>query len=242
MQQHYRASSTRVASARVATGRVVGGVNDGGSNGSIASDAPDRSQNGNASGRRSDDSEFSAPRSGGGSLDSNGSEDAAALAAARQREADEREAQQREAQRQETQRREAAARQERERLEREQREREQEHEAAARRERQQREDEERKSPERGTRRGRGGDAASRAEIETPEIDDDTAQRMRTRTVTIKVRIRPDGSFEVWVAKSSGSGEYDERYLQKAKRGRYKPAVRDGEPVTTVRSFTYVIKN
>jgi TonB family protein len=66
--------------------------------------------------------------------------------------------------------------------------------------------------------------------------------MRTRTVTIKVRIRPDGSSEAWVAKSSGSNKYDDLYLQKAKRGRYKPRIEDGQPITSVRSFTYVIEN
>jgi TonB family protein len=64
--------------------------------------------------------------------------------------------------------------------------------------------------------------------------------MRTRTVTIRVRIAPDGKVQAWVFKSSGSSSYDNLYLEKMKDGRYKAAIRDGKPVTTVITRTFTI--
>jgi TonB family protein len=65
--------------------------------------------------------------------------------------------------------------------------------------------------------------------------------MRSRKVTIKARIAPDGQvMQAWVAKSSGSPSYDNLCLEKVKGGRYKAAIRDGKSVRTVITRTFAL--
>jgi TonB family protein len=116
--------------------------------------------------------------------------------------------------------------------------REAEQRVAQERERQQQEQRERESR---TSRKRGRDADSQAEIETPEVDEDTASGMRRRKATIKARIAPNGQvMQAWVAQSSGSSSYDNLCLEKIKGGRYKAAIRDGKPVKTVITRTFAL--
>lgn len=53
------------------------------------------------------------------------------------------------------------------------------------------------------------------------------------SVGVRFEIAADGSFSVSLRSSSGSGELDDRVLSAARRWRWKPALRDGEAVSSV---------
>lgn len=68
----------------------------------------------------------------------------------------------------------------------------------------------------------------------PEIPDDLRQEALDKTFTAEVTVSPDGTpTEVKVSQSTGNDELDRIALETAKKWKFKPGTRDGEPVESV---------
>ena len=59
-----------------------------------------------------------------------------------------------------------------------------------------------------------------------------------RNPQVRVEVDADGSFSVVLRTSSGNPEIDRRVLEALKRWRWKPALRDGEPVKSTQLFKF----
>jgi protein TonB len=57
---------------------------------------------------------------------------------------------------------------------------------------------------------------------------------------VRFVIADDGSFEASVRTSSGSSEVDELTLAAARRWRWKPALRDGQPISSSQIIRFKI--
>ncbi|HEX8237260.1 MAG TPA: energy transducer TonB [Abditibacteriaceae bacterium] len=169
-----------------------------------------------------------------------GSQNDAAERAAAQRAAAERATELAEAQRREAAQQEAAQRaaQEREHQQREQRE-QQEREEQARRERQQQREQQERESQKSRKRGRY--ARSKSQVDTPEIDDDTAQAMRRKMVRLRAVITVEGKAEqIEVLQSSGIPAFDRSCIESVKRGRHSPKMINGEPVASTAKFAFSV--
>src|SRR5207248_8947723 len=92
-------------------------------------------------------------------------------------------------------------------------------------------------PKAAKRRGPTRDAEAE-DTTKPEIPDDLKQGEYRSFVRVKVEIEPDGSFTPILRTSSGNSEIDRRVLAALKRWRWKPALRDGEPVKSTLLFKF----
>jgi TonB family protein len=72
----------------------------------------------------------------------------------------------------------------------------------------------------------------------PEIPDDLKKGEYRSFVRVKVEINEDGSFTPVLRTSSGNPEIDRRVLESLKRWRWKPALKDGEPVRSTELFKF----
>jgi TonB family protein len=59
-------------------------------------------------------------------------------------------------------------------------------------------------------------------------------------VRVRFVIAADGSFDVVLRSSSGSGEVDEAVLSTARRWRWKPARRDGQAVSSSQTIRFTL--
>jgi protein TonB len=87
------------------------------------------------------------------------------------------------------------------------------------------------------RRGPTRDAEPADQIK-PEIPDDLKQGTYKSFVRVRVEVGPDGSFTPVLRTSSGNAEIDRRVLEALRRWRWKPALRDGEPVKSTLLFKF----
>ena len=74
----------------------------------------------------------------------------------------------------------------------------------------------------------------------PNITQEQAVRATASSVRVRFAIAADGSFEVELLSSSGDGEVDEAILAAARRWRWKPALRDGQPVSSGQKIRFKI--
>jgi TonB family protein len=72
----------------------------------------------------------------------------------------------------------------------------------------------------------------------PEIPDELKQGEYKSFVRVKVEIEADGSATPILRTSSGNAEIDRRVLEALRRWRWKPALRDGEPVKSTLLFKF----
>jgi protein TonB len=72
----------------------------------------------------------------------------------------------------------------------------------------------------------------------PEIPDELKQGEYKSFVRVKVEIEPDGSATPILRTSSGNAEIDRRVLDALRQWRWKPALRDGEPVKSTLLFKF----
>lgn len=72
----------------------------------------------------------------------------------------------------------------------------------------------------------------------PEIPDELKQGAYKSFVRVKVEIEPDGGATPILRTSSGNAEIDRRVLEALRRWRWKPALRDGEPVKSTLLFKF----
>jgi protein TonB len=75
----------------------------------------------------------------------------------------------------------------------------------------------------------------------PVISDEMAAKAEQRSVRVRFSIGPDGSFEVALRGSSGNGQIDDAVLSAARRWRWKPALRNGEAVSSSATIRFSIK-
>jgi protein TonB len=75
----------------------------------------------------------------------------------------------------------------------------------------------------------------------PRISDELAAKATQRSVRVRFSISEDGSFSAELRGSYGSSEIDEAVLDAARSWRWKPALRDGDPVASVENRRFVIK-
>ena len=83
---------------------------------------------------------------------------------------------------------------------------------------------------------------SRAAIATrtakPQIPDELRGGEWKTSVRVRVEIGADGSSSPSLRGSSGNGEIDSRVLAALRRWRWKPALKDGEPVSSSQNFRF----
>lgn len=75
----------------------------------------------------------------------------------------------------------------------------------------------------------------------PQIPDSMKSQDLKAFVRVKVEISEDGTFEVILRTSSGKPEVDDLILSALKRWKWKPAVKDGEPVRSTKLFKFEIE-
>src|SRR5205807_1268020 len=68
----------------------------------------------------------------------------------------------------------------------------------------------------------------------PEIPDSLKSQDLKAFVRVKVQIAEDGSFEVLLRTTSGNPSVDKLILDSLRRWRWKPALKDGEPVASTK--------
>jgi protein TonB len=72
----------------------------------------------------------------------------------------------------------------------------------------------------------------------PDIPDDLKQEDFQSSVRVKVDIAPDGSFVPTLRSSSGNDQIDRIVLEALKKWKWKPALRNGEPVESIQLFRF----
>jgi protein TonB len=72
----------------------------------------------------------------------------------------------------------------------------------------------------------------------PDIPDELKDQEFKSFVRVRVRISGDGDATPELRTSSGNAEIDRRVLEALRRWRWKPALRDGEPVSSVQLFKF----
>lgn len=72
----------------------------------------------------------------------------------------------------------------------------------------------------------------------PEIPDELKRSEFKSFVRVKVEIEADGSFTPILRTSSGNAEIDRRVLESLKKWKWKPALKDGQPVKSVQLFKF----
>jgi protein TonB len=77
--------------------------------------------------------------------------------------------------------------------------------------------------------------------EDARVSDELAEQATRDFVRVRFQIAADGSFSVVLRGSTGSGEVDARVLEAARRWRWKPALRDGEPVSSTETIRFRLK-
>ncbi|HVT10709.1 MAG TPA: energy transducer TonB [Fimbriimonadaceae bacterium] len=75
----------------------------------------------------------------------------------------------------------------------------------------------------------------------PEIPDSLKSEELKTFVRVKVEIAEDGTFEVILRTSSGKPDVDKIILDSLKRWRWKPALKDGQPVKSTQLFKFEIE-
>ena len=74
--------------------------------------------------------------------------------------------------------------------------------------------------------------------ENPELPDNLKSQSFKSFVRVKVNIAADGSFDVVLRTSSGNDDVDKLVLDALKRWKWKPALKDGDPVDSVQLFRF----
>jgi protein TonB len=72
----------------------------------------------------------------------------------------------------------------------------------------------------------------------PSIPESLKQSEFKTSVRVRVEISADGSSSPSLRGSSGNSEVDERVLAALRRWRWRPALRDGEPVPSSQNFRF----
>ena len=72
----------------------------------------------------------------------------------------------------------------------------------------------------------------------PDIPDDLKQDDFKSSVRVKVEINADGSFIPTLRTSSGNDQIDQIVLEALKKWKWKPALRDGQPVDSIQLFRF----
>jgi protein TonB len=72
----------------------------------------------------------------------------------------------------------------------------------------------------------------------PEIPDYLRSDSYKASVQVKVEIAADGSAHPSLRTSSGNTDVDERVLAALRHWRWKPALKDGQAVSSVRKFRF----
>lgn len=80
--------------------------------------------------------------------------------------------------------------------------------------------------------------AETAYHELPRIPDSLRESGYRSFVGVDVEVKEDGNFTVTVRTSSGNPDVDGRVLDALKRWKWKPALKNGVPVTSVESFRF----
>ncbi|HWA82479.1 MAG TPA: TonB family protein, partial [Fimbriimonadaceae bacterium] len=75
----------------------------------------------------------------------------------------------------------------------------------------------------------------------PEIPDSLKSQELKTFVRVKVEIAEDGTFEVILRTSSGKPDVDKIILDSLKRWKWKPALKDGQPVKSTQLFKFEIE-
>ncbi|MFI5386588.1 MAG: energy transducer TonB [Fimbriimonadales bacterium] len=75
----------------------------------------------------------------------------------------------------------------------------------------------------------------------PEIPDSLKSQDLKTFVRVRVEIAEDGNFEVILRTSSGNPEVDRLVLNALKKWKWKPALKDGEPVKSTQLFKFEIE-
>jgi TonB family protein len=73
------------------------------------------------------------------------------------------------------------------------------------------------------------------------ISEELAAKATSDAVRVRFAIKADGSFEVTLRESSGVAEIDAKVLETAKRWRWKPALKDGEPIASTELYRFRVK-
>ena len=72
----------------------------------------------------------------------------------------------------------------------------------------------------------------------PSIPDSLKKGEFKSFVRVVVEIEADGSFTVSLRTSSGNTEIDQRVLDALKKWRWKPALKNGQPVASTQRFKF----
>jgi len=75
----------------------------------------------------------------------------------------------------------------------------------------------------------------------PEIPDDLKTEDLKTFVRVRVEIAEDGSFQVVLRTSSGKKEVDDLILNALKKWKWKPALKEGEPIKSTQLFKFEIE-
>ena len=97
-----------------------------------------------------------------------------------------------------------------------------------------------KQPDPPKPKGPTKDAEPMSQV-SPEIPDDLKSDSLKTFVRVRVEISEDGSFDVVLRTSSGKPEVDRLIVDALKKWKWKPALKDGEPVKSTQAFRFEIE-
>jgi TonB family protein len=92
-------------------------------------------------------------------------------------------------------------------------------------------------PEPPKPKGPSKDAEASSQVQ-PEIPESLKTEQLKTYVRVRVTVEEDGSFSVTLRTSSGNEEVDRRVLSALQRWKWKPALKDGEPVRSTQLFKF----
>jgi protein TonB len=72
----------------------------------------------------------------------------------------------------------------------------------------------------------------------PQLPEELKTADFRTSVKVRVEIATDGSNTPSLRASSGNSQVDEQVLKALRRWRWKPALRDGEPIASIQNFRF----